>query len=148
MTASFPKTKDARALAFGRRLRVVMNERDVSTRELGRRLSVRSGRITPLAARRTVMKYLAGDVLPSAERRGELAAVLGVESERMSLDEDDEEADLVMALQQILSTTVRRLVRVELERRGHLSPEIADDASGYGSSGFGVTPAGSWSRRS
>ncbi len=85
-----------------------MLEQNVSSRELGRRIA--NGNLSATAARRTVMKYLAGNVLPSLERQAELADALGIERERLSLDEDDEESDLFLALY----TSLRAIARHEI----------------------------------
>ena len=112
MTAA-AKPLNPRAIAFGRQLREVMAEREVSSRELGRRLA--SDSLTPPAARRQVMKYLSGRVLPSDERRGDLADALGVERDRLAVDEDDEESDLFVGLYM----AVRAIARHEAERAIH-----------------------------
>lgn len=114
MSATAPKTINPRAVAFGRQLRAEMLDQNVSSRELGRRLA-KSGTITAPAARRSVMKYLAGDVLPSPERRDELADALGVGRERLELDED-EESDLFMTLYSALQAIARHEIRRELDR--------------------------------
>lgn len=92
-----------------------MHETGVSSRELGRRLA--NGSLTAQAARRTVMKYLRGEVLPSPERQAQLADALGVERERLSLDEDEEEADLFAVLYTAVVSIARHEIRREFERR-------------------------------
>lgn len=94
-----------------------MHEQNVSSRELGRRLAS-AGTLNAQDARRTVMRYLSGDVLPSADRRGELADALGVGRERLAGDEDEEDSDLFLVLYQALRDIARHEIRRELERSG------------------------------
>lgn len=114
MSAVSEKPLNPRAIAFGRQLRAAMLDKDVSSRELGRRLA--SQNVTAPAARRQVMKYLSGSVLPSAERRAALADALGVEHERLAVDEDDEESDLFLTLYTALQAIARHEIRRELAR--------------------------------
>lgn len=114
MSATTSRPPNPRAVTFGRQLRAVMLEQNVSSRELGRRLA--HDGLTSVAARRTVMKYLAGSVLPSEERRDELADALGVDRERLNVDEDDEESDLFRVLYQSLRAIARHEIQRELER--------------------------------
>lgn len=113
-TPTSTSPSNPRAIAFGRQLRAAMLKQNVSSRELGRRLASES--LTAPAARRSVMKYLRGDVLPSPDRRGEIADALGVERDELSVDEDDEESDLFTALYTALRDIARHEVRVALER--------------------------------
>lgn len=91
-----------------------MLEKEVSSRELGRRLA--NHNVTSQGARRLVMKYLAGQVLPTLERRNQLAEALGVEGERLAVNEDDEESDLFLTLYSALQAIARHEVKRELER--------------------------------
>lgn len=113
------KTKDPRAVAFGRKLRAEMLKAgNVSSRELGRRLA--TDQLNATAARRTVMRYLSGDVLPSLERRVELADALGCRRESLELDEDEEDdlyAVLVSAMRSIARLEAKHAIEHEVERR-------------------------------
>ena len=91
-----------------------MLEREVSSRELGRRLS--RATLTSQAARRLVMKYLRGEVFPSPDRRNEIADALGVERDRFTVDEDDEESDLFLTLFEAFKAIARHEARRELAR--------------------------------
>lgn len=117
MAAIDSKQTNRRAVAFGRQLRAVMLEKNVSSRELGRRVARINRKLAPPTARRAIMKYLAGEVLPAEERRAELMEALDVGSDRLTVDEDDEESDLFLVLFESLRAIARHEIRREIERR-------------------------------
>jgi transcriptional regulator with XRE-family HTH domain len=68
--------------------------------------------LSPESARSNLQRYLRGAVLPSIEKRHELAIHLGVETLKSVPDPDDEEADLVADL----VVSLRRFVRDEMAK--------------------------------
>jgi transcriptional regulator with XRE-family HTH domain len=96
------------AVRYGLRLRAVLAETNTTIYRLSRKINPQA----PESARSSIQRYLRGAVLPSLDKRNELADALGRDELRSVPDPDDEEEDPVAALMQSL----RRVVQAEMAR--------------------------------
>lgn len=109
-------TAQAARKTFARRLRVAIDDRNVSIRSVARTLNPES----PETARSNLMRWLRGAHRPSRTSRRAVAAALGLPADYFESDDDDEEsdpvADLITAIRVIMRDEARTLVRDELEK--------------------------------
>ena len=92
---------------FGEKLRRELDQRGMSIRKLARTMNPN----TPEQARRNLARWIGGYNQPSRIQLVALCEALGVPLETFA-DDDDEEADPVVALM----AAIRRVVRDELAR--------------------------------
>lgn len=107
---------------FGQLLREALKEKDVTLRELGRRLAEQDSDALPETKRRLLHRYIDGTVNPPPEARREIAVALGIPDTTFA--EDAEEIAELEALRSALQPLVPALADVLHElvvkaRNGH-----------------------------
>ncbi len=100
-----------RRTKFGERVRGELDRQKLSVRKLARTLDPER----PDVAKRNLARWIGGYNSPSRISRIAVAEALGMHPEAL-LEDDDEEADPLVALMNAL----RRVVRDELSKRGDL----------------------------
>lgn len=98
------------AVRYGLRLRAALEETGTSIYRLSRQINPQA----PESARSNIQRYLRGAVLPSIEKRFELATALGRDDLKSATSsDDDEEADPVA----LMTALFDRAAELAVERR-------------------------------